>query len=309
MRSFLDIQKPEFTVVDEKTDAVLLPIAQQAAAERAARTLEQGVRLTGSLAELHGHCYGFEEERAKFEAPLLAVHSSAEARPGYNSMSACEYLNTPETLSAKARCLARLVAAAATPVYYCGAGLSTAAGMSDYASQVTRGSSLAGTGDTGALPAGLAAQLQAEQAARAEADRKLQEVRERLKSQQQRTQAVAAELKQQAPAPPPAKDNTSELQRLLAAPFDEHAELEPKCAPRSRCRCTCRPCVGHRSSTGPWLPRCSRLLIAGTIARRQRRSGARAASLSSADPPRRAALRAGPARVRARRGLRTPRRT
>jgi hypothetical protein len=161
VRSFLDIQKPEFTVVDEKTDAVLLPIAQQAAAERAARTLEQGVRLTGSLAELHGHCYGFEEERAKFEAPLLAVHSSAEARPGYNSMSACEYLDTPETLSAKARCLARLVAAAATPVYYCGAGLSTAAGISDYASQVTRGSSLAGTGDTGALPAGLAAQLQA----------------------------------------------------------------------------------------------------------------------------------------------------
>ena len=95
-------------------------------------------RLTGSPARVHGHCFGFEGERATWQAPRMAVHSAAEARPGYNTMNASEYLDDPATLRAKVKCLARLVSTARTPVFYCGAGLSTAAGIGDYASQACR---------------------------------------------------------------------------------------------------------------------------------------------------------------------------
>ena len=57
---------------------------------------------------MHGRCFGFEDERATWAAPTLAVHSCAEARPGYNSMTKSEYLDAPETLAAKIRQLARL---------------------------------------------------------------------------------------------------------------------------------------------------------------------------------------------------------
>ena len=94
-----------------------------------ARALPAGaadVRLTCSADAMHGRCFGFEAERERWEAPRLAVHSSAEARPGYASMSKSEYLDTEATLRAKVRQLSRLLREARRPVFYCGAGLSTA---------------------------------------------------------------------------------------------------------------------------------------------------------------------------------------
>lgn len=92
------------------------------------------VPLDCSTDAMHGRCFGFESERENWDAPLRAVENSAEARPGYNSMSKSEYLDTDKTLRAKARHLARLLRRASCPVFYCGAGLSTAAGIGDYAS-------------------------------------------------------------------------------------------------------------------------------------------------------------------------------
>uniref|UniRef100_A0A7S4KEK3 Deacetylase sirtuin-type domain-containing protein n=1 Tax=Prymnesium polylepis TaxID=72548 RepID=A0A7S4KEK3_9EUKA len=97
-------------------------------------TLKQDIPLTATEDERHGCCFGFEDQRSKWAAPQLAVLSSAEARPGYNSMSASEYLDTEAVLRAKVGQLAALIRRSKTPIYYCGAGLSTSAGIGDYAS-------------------------------------------------------------------------------------------------------------------------------------------------------------------------------
>ena len=92
------------------------------------------VPMTAPVEAMHGRCYGFEVERATWDAPRMVSHCCAEARPGYNSMSKSEYVDTDATLRAKVRQLARLLRQARRPVFYCGAGLSTAAGIGDYAS-------------------------------------------------------------------------------------------------------------------------------------------------------------------------------
>ena len=96
--------------------------------------IERDERLTASADARHGRCFGFEEERATWAAPRLALCSAAEARPGYNSLSKSEYLDDDATLKAKVAHVARLLKLANCPVVYAGAGLSTAAGIGDYAS-------------------------------------------------------------------------------------------------------------------------------------------------------------------------------
>eukprot|EP00413_Alexandrium_margalefii_P013522 CAMPEP_0204530302 /NCGR_PEP_ID=MMETSP0661-20131031/10546_1 /ASSEMBLY_ACC=CAM_ASM_000606 /TAXON_ID=109239 /ORGANISM="Alexandrium margalefi, Strain AMGDE01CS-322" /LENGTH=413 /DNA_ID=CAMNT_0051536387 /DNA_START=97 /DNA_END=1338 /DNA_ORIENTATION=- len=83
----------------------------------------------------HGRCFGFEAERAAWPAPRLVADSSFEARPGYESMGASEYEDTKEALRGKARAFARLLRSAGCRVVYSGAGLSTAAGIDDYATR------------------------------------------------------------------------------------------------------------------------------------------------------------------------------
>eukprot|EP01063_Lacrimia_lanifica_P015550 TRINITY_DN2226_c0_g2_i1.p2 TRINITY_DN2226_c0_g2~~TRINITY_DN2226_c0_g2_i1.p2 ORF type:complete len:304 (+),score=109.80 TRINITY_DN2226_c0_g2_i1:116-1027(+) len=70
-----------------------------------------------------------------WEAPRLAAASAAPARPGYNSRSASEYLDSKAVLKAKVKILAGLMKASKATVVYTGAGISTAAGMPDYASK------------------------------------------------------------------------------------------------------------------------------------------------------------------------------
>lgn len=91
--------------------------------------------LTASPDEVHGRCFGFEAERSTWRPPAQLLHSDAEARPGYASMSKSEYRDDEATLQAKVRQLARLIRAAQRPIVFAGAGLSTAAGIADYASQ------------------------------------------------------------------------------------------------------------------------------------------------------------------------------
>eukprot|EP00933_Yihiella_yeosuensis_P016399 TRINITY_DN1402_c0_g1_i1.p1 TRINITY_DN1402_c0_g1~~TRINITY_DN1402_c0_g1_i1.p1 ORF type:complete len:451 (-),score=90.26 TRINITY_DN1402_c0_g1_i1:163-1515(-) len=102
-------------------------------------------RLSGvSLDSCHGRSYGFEKERATWTLPRLMVKSQAEARPGYDSMSASEYADDVPVLRSKVRVLAQLLRQAKCCVIYSGAGLSTGAGIGDYASQAP--GSLSGAG-------------------------------------------------------------------------------------------------------------------------------------------------------------------
>ena len=85
--------------------------------------------------EMHGQCYGFAAERNKWAAPTTTYTTEAAARPGYDSMSASEYLDDEPTLKAKVHHVAQMVRAAKCCVVYAGAGLSTAAGIADYATR------------------------------------------------------------------------------------------------------------------------------------------------------------------------------
>jgi len=75
-----------------------------------------------------------------WQAPRLCAASDEIARPGYGRpVTAAEYMDTPATLRAKVRVLARLLRESNHTVVYTGAGISTASGTPDYASKA-RGS-------------------------------------------------------------------------------------------------------------------------------------------------------------------------
>ena len=85
--------------------------------------------------EMHGQCYGFEAKRSTWSAPRMTFSSEAAARPGYDTLDASEYKDEDAVLLAKVTELARLIKDAQCTVMYAGAGLSTAAGIDDYASR------------------------------------------------------------------------------------------------------------------------------------------------------------------------------
>jgi hypothetical protein len=88
------------------------------------------VYLQGSHAELHGHLGSRD-----WEPPRLVVLCDKEARAGYTSEKSSEYLDSPQVLRAKIQLLASMFRKASRPVIYAGAGLSTASGIRDYATQ------------------------------------------------------------------------------------------------------------------------------------------------------------------------------
>mmetsp|Transcript_95741 Transcript_95741/g.265852 ORF Transcript_95741/g.265852 Transcript_95741/m.265852 type:complete len:344 (-) Transcript_95741:174-1205(-) len=73
--------------------------------------------------------------RTSWKRPRCTARSSAEARPGYDSMDASEYHDDAATLDAKVDVLVSMLRAAKACVVYTGAGISTAAGIGDYASK------------------------------------------------------------------------------------------------------------------------------------------------------------------------------
>ena len=84
-----------------------------------------------------------------FDPPVLAVACAQKSRPGYDSLDGSEYLDTPSTLARKVQLLATLLRACGARrassggggggggggglVIYSGAGMSTSAGVADYA--------------------------------------------------------------------------------------------------------------------------------------------------------------------------------
>jgi NAD-dependent SIR2 family protein deacetylase len=88
------------------------------------------VPLKGPWRHVHGR-HG-EESWAR---PVRVVECDQEARPGYNSRKAHEYEEDPATLQAKIRKLAEMIRSSKHCVAYTGAGLSTSAGISDYATK------------------------------------------------------------------------------------------------------------------------------------------------------------------------------
>ena len=83
--------------------------------------------------EAHGQCFGFQSERNAWALPRRTFATQNAARPGYDTVDASEYVDEDTVLEAKLQQLARLMALSKCTVVYAGAGLSTAAGIDDYA--------------------------------------------------------------------------------------------------------------------------------------------------------------------------------
>ena len=66
--------------------------------------------------------------------PRCVLDSSNKARPGYDSASQSEFLDAPEVLDAKLDHLVAMIRASENICAYTGAGISTSAGIGDYAS-------------------------------------------------------------------------------------------------------------------------------------------------------------------------------
>merc|ERR1719478_1553139 len=89
-----------------------------------------GSSLPATAAQAHGTLgYG------SWALPTLARACREDARPGYKTMKAHEYLDDPSTLKAKVGVLADLVRRSQNCVAYTGAGISTASGINDYATK------------------------------------------------------------------------------------------------------------------------------------------------------------------------------
>jgi len=78
------------------------------------------------------HGYGYVDRG--WENPQRVFTSDTDARPGYTSKKAHEYQDTEEVLNAKVKELINLMKNSKQTVLYTGAGISTAAGLGDYAS-------------------------------------------------------------------------------------------------------------------------------------------------------------------------------
>merc|ERR1712150_70951 len=76
----------------------------------------------------------------KWAAPFIAVKCDTEARPGYDTMMAHEYLDDQEVLLEKVKLLADMIKKSPAVVAYTGAGISTSSGISDYATKAGKNS-------------------------------------------------------------------------------------------------------------------------------------------------------------------------
>lgn len=98
-------------------------------------------RLTLPCGEDSCAIHGFRGD-VNWIPPRMTKYCAHEARPGYTSELAHEYLDEPEVLEQKVQLLATMIKSSSNCLVYTGAGLSTAAGIGDYASRDSLGKSI-----------------------------------------------------------------------------------------------------------------------------------------------------------------------
>jgi len=116
----------EVQLGEEISDARTVPVPQRAPKKNMLELYpDMGVE------EMHGRL-GNDNE---WEPPICTVECAEDARPGYQTRAAHEYEDTPATLLLKVKELARMLQESTSTLCYSGAGLSTSAGIDDYATK------------------------------------------------------------------------------------------------------------------------------------------------------------------------------
>ena len=91
---------------------------------------------------MHGRAFENDVEKLGLLPPTKITNCSAQARPGYNTQLAHEYLDDEVTLRKKVKKAVALFKMSHNPSVYSGAGISTQAGVADYASEAAGTKSL-----------------------------------------------------------------------------------------------------------------------------------------------------------------------
>lgn len=115
--------------LENETSSEVQEIAVPPKEEKVLKTM-QDLFPDYSAAEMHGLL-----AREDWEPPVCVVECDQEARPGYKTNAAHEYEDDPQTLLLKVQELARLLRESNSTLCYSGAGLSTSAGIDDYATK------------------------------------------------------------------------------------------------------------------------------------------------------------------------------
>mmetsp|Transcript_70939 Transcript_70939/g.132685 ORF Transcript_70939/g.132685 Transcript_70939/m.132685 type:complete len:566 (-) Transcript_70939:169-1866(-) len=93
---------------------------------------QAGASMQASMEACHGR-----HGNPSWASPRVARACDEEARPGYKTKKAHEYLDVEDVLKAKIAALAGLIRRSKNCVAYTGAGISTASGISDYATKAS----------------------------------------------------------------------------------------------------------------------------------------------------------------------------
>jgi NAD-dependent SIR2 family protein deacetylase len=89
--------------------------------------------LNTSHEEMHGTYLA--KQYSLLDPPMRIMKCNMTARPGYATVDSSEYLDTPDVLRTKVRAVVELFRRSKRPCLYTGAGISTASGIGDYASE------------------------------------------------------------------------------------------------------------------------------------------------------------------------------
>jgi NAD-dependent SIR2 family protein deacetylase len=88
------------------------------------------------------HGFYVNETSDKWHSPICVVECDEESRPGYATKKAHEFEDDPRTLRLKVKAMAEMIRASKNICAYTGAGISTSAGIDDYASKAGKRSQI-----------------------------------------------------------------------------------------------------------------------------------------------------------------------
>jgi len=106
------------------------------------KSLKRMNEIFPNIVPSHEHGSFVKETSDEWFSPICVVECDEESRPGYNTKQAHEFEDDPRTLKLKVKAMAQMIRASKNTCAYTGAGISTSAGIDDYASKAGKRSQI-----------------------------------------------------------------------------------------------------------------------------------------------------------------------